>query len=525
MRSVKLLLWFVPSLALQGSCSASDRGEQDSAGEAGVSEGGNSATPEGGRGDQPETGGRMQGGDASSAGEQGGPAGQGGLTTPEGGAAGNGPGGAGDQAETSSGGVGGRTLEGGTVGAAGADSPETPLLKLGDSCTDSATCESEFCIDGVCCASSCTALCAECNSDGRCVAGQADDACTVFPCPSSSDCRTYDSESVQCLAIGTCAGASDCLYTDSPRGQACDGPAEACDGEGNCSLLANGSACTTDDSCATGSCVDGTCGIRITSCAQLRRVASAGALVEVATLMVVTFPPTQARGGAVILDGSFPEDLHVCLDSTELPVEYTDGFNTMITLPESTAVGTHTVRVFDTTGKVSRELPLNVISEFEPGPHFTRGDGFDLPFPVRSDVFVPLFLPTYPPVTNSWILPEGGEFVVTGKLESNNGVITATTGGGGPRFDGRYDVTHHRVPLTFSAPTGNCNDSDCSWEYIGIFSCPSSEPVEILGALVDVCAPNLDYDDYYDSSGYMWIPRTIVLFPKDDPFSQLVFSN
>jgi hypothetical protein len=511
------------TLALQGSCSTETR--NFSPGDTATDAGRDAGYESGGSDD----GGRAGDGDAGDGGDRSATGGQGGSSAQTGAApGGEGGGGAGGHIQGASGkpGTGGEAEsgnDGGAIGAGGEEPAPIPL-SLGDPCAEGASCLSGLCVDAVCCETACSELCAECNASGQCVAAESDENCTVFECPTSSSCRTYDSAFVQCLRVGECASTSDCGYTNTPRAQVCEGPADACDGEGNCTLWSNQSPCTSDDSCASGACIDGICGMRVADCADLSRVTSQDSLVEDPEFVIATLPPRQARGGAVLLDGQFLGAFRVCLGSKELTVEYRDGSNAMVVIPSSTALGTHEVTVIGANGKVSKTLTIQVLAEFEPGPTYTWSDQLESPFAIRTAVFVPQFLPTYPPVTNSWLSSDAPNFVASGAPDLDGGTITATMDGDSRwRFIGHYDVAHHRISLTFNSPPGTC--TKCSWGYVGIFSCPSPEPLNINGELVDVCAPGLDYSMYWAEGGIMRIPRTVVLFPTEDPFSQVVFGG
>ncbi|MBI5481686.1 MAG: FG-GAP repeat protein [Deltaproteobacteria bacterium] len=77
----------------------------------------------------------------------------------------------------------------------------------GDPCTTAAECQSGFCVDGTCCADSCTTPCMSCaNASGTCtsfiVAGQPD--------PASSP---------PCVAPSACDGAGNCVAPQTDAGQ------------------------------------------------------------------------------------------------------------------------------------------------------------------------------------------------------------------------------------------------------------------------------------------------------------------
>jgi len=93
----------------------------------------------------------------------------------------------------------------------------------GQVCASGKDCGSGYCVDGVCCASSCTTPCFSCNLQGK-----------------AGICSP--------LAINT---------TDSKAKPPCTGK-DACDGAGACKS-ALGQACTNNQSCSSGICMDGRC--------------------------------------------------------------------------------------------------------------------------------------------------------------------------------------------------------------------------------------------------------------------------
>ncbi|MBK8256421.1 MAG: hypothetical protein IPK82_27600 [Polyangiaceae bacterium] len=94
----------------------------------------------------------------------------------------------------------------------------------GTACTTNAQCQSGFCVDGVCCNSACT-----------------------FSCTACSLAKTG-------VASGTCANVSAGTDPDVE----CPGTTN-CNGNGQCSLLAQGAVCTLAAECASGFCADGRC--------------------------------------------------------------------------------------------------------------------------------------------------------------------------------------------------------------------------------------------------------------------------
>ncbi|MBI3184264.1 MAG: hypothetical protein HYZ28_19195 [Myxococcales bacterium] len=95
------------------------------------------------------------------------------------------------------------------------------MKPIGAACQSAAVCMSGFCVDGVCCDSSCDGTCEACNVAERL------GTCSRAPVGKSD--------------IGTCE------------------PPKACDAAGACSLLMPGQACTAASQCTTGHCIDGYC--------------------------------------------------------------------------------------------------------------------------------------------------------------------------------------------------------------------------------------------------------------------------
>jgi hypothetical protein len=150
--------------------------------------------------------------------------------------------------------------------------------QIGQPCTDASECQSEQCVDGVCCESSCEGACRSCGlpgSPGRCVsisAGRPDlhnqckdagkTACgTNGLCDGSGGCQKY--------ATGTECGVQSCkdgAYTPAPTcnaaGQCVASPSRSC-----FPFVCNDSTCYTSCSsqleCSSGNyCVDSSCGTK-----------------------------------------------------------------------------------------------------------------------------------------------------------------------------------------------------------------------------------------------------------------------
>lgn len=120
-----------------------------------------------------------------------------------------------------------------------------PKKADGAGCTASNQCTSGFCVDGVCCKSSCTGQCdscAEASSLGTCI--------PVDGMPRGT--RTACTAPYACSA-GACA-TSCTKDAECATGRACDTASKTC-----VPKKANGASCTGSSQCISGQCVDGTC--------------------------------------------------------------------------------------------------------------------------------------------------------------------------------------------------------------------------------------------------------------------------
>lgn len=130
-------------------------------------------------------------------------------------------------------------------------------LPNGASCVDAAECATEFCVDGVCCATECDA--GPCDSCSVATGANLDGTCAALTGPLCDDhnaCTTVDT----CKA-GACVGA---MPLDCPSADDCH---DNCDpSTGECIALQkpdgvvcdDGNACTVGDACAAGLCVGDT---------------------------------------------------------------------------------------------------------------------------------------------------------------------------------------------------------------------------------------------------------------------------
>ena len=207
-------------------------------------------------------------------------------------------------------GTGASASGGGGTGAGGASGAGN-----GEACLSGEECASGFCVDGVCCGSSCDGKCQGCAEavtgalDGTCAGLPVGTGDPAFPECSAGGCgkvqgwcscedgiKGADETDIDCggvcgatCTVGqACAGAVDCqggLGCVDGRccSSACDGACESCavpgkegicapiagpdpgfcDGAQQCSWtrscgLANGEFCTNDQQCGTGHCVAAT---------------------------------------------------------------------------------------------------------------------------------------------------------------------------------------------------------------------------------------------------------------------------
>jgi hypothetical protein len=186
---------------------------------------------------------------------------------------------------------------------------------LGAACGSAADCDAPgFCVDGVCCSTPCTELCAACNLPGQlgsCSAAPSDGACAPLACAAqSTDCRQVDASqlALNCESFGKCRAESSCAGVPEAAGVPCAEGAGTCDGNGACSVAGKallGAACTADADCSEGHCVAGANGASIccdTACEGVCQACSASGHCEAS-------PGVDARCPAVVC----PAD-NVCLD-------------------------------------------------------------------------------------------------------------------------------------------------------------------------------------------------------------------
>ena len=122
------------------------------------------------------------------------------------------------------------------------DGERVPKAANGDACTSFRDCQSGHCVDGVCCDKSCRGGCESCTlsgSAGTCKPipeGGEGTGCGLYRCTGeSSECPD------RCEAEEDCVAGSYCAF-------------------GTCrAKVPNGAACSGDEQCQSGHCVDNTC--------------------------------------------------------------------------------------------------------------------------------------------------------------------------------------------------------------------------------------------------------------------------
>ncbi len=165
---------------------------------------------------------------------------------------------------------------------------------LGQACAAAGDCLSNFCVDGVCCSSTCNGVCKSCNlgSPGTCsdiASGQEDNfpanICTgANSCDGAGTCKKDNGQTcaagAECVSgnclDGRCCGTASCPVCQScgvtgqegscqniPTGQPDNVPANTCVGTSSCDggvcKKNNGQVCAGAGECLSGNCIDGVC--------------------------------------------------------------------------------------------------------------------------------------------------------------------------------------------------------------------------------------------------------------------------
>jgi hypothetical protein len=341
--------------------------------------------------------------------------------------------------------------------------------ELGAGCRKNSECRSTHCVDSVCCEEACDGPCAQCGQNGRCdVVPQNDPACGETTCPDDSSCRDYETNIAlgRCLGLALCASSPQCTFADLPRGALC-GTSGACDGLGSCSLRRNGDSCSVAAECGSGRCLEGICGLAVAGCEQL--LPGASGVVESADRLYAAWPSTNVSGAATLLDGDFGSEFVVCFDAAVLTVLYADPWNAMVRIPTAN-IGTHSIRLLTPAGTVSKKIEINVTSTPALGPSHSTVAGPKPVFGTPPAIFIPARVYELDPITNIW-----DDMYSSLKWNFNGSPPNAS--GGSVAFDGhtssfvqamegRYDVTKHRVEVTFRQSCCDdgttCEPSICS---------------------------------------------------------------
>jgi MYXO-CTERM domain-containing protein len=145
---------------------------------------------------------------------------------------------------------------------------------LGTTCSSAVACDSGYCVDGVCCESSCSGECRACDLSGH--RGECLQVPNGTQCPDGNRCNGTETcqngvcsagQALDCHNSNVCTGetcdpAQGCLYNHLPDGTPCSN-GDACDGEELCSngVCSPGTAMDCDDRnpCTDDSCEGGGC--------------------------------------------------------------------------------------------------------------------------------------------------------------------------------------------------------------------------------------------------------------------------
>ena len=116
---------------------------------------------------------------------------------------------------------------------------------MGTVCTDDASCETGFCVDGVCCQTACDAACEQCSAAGLCdVMPTDDDACGAIDCDGlDTTCQDFqDLTADRCQSLGACAAANGAKCTNSTTAPPINGGwgGWSCGGWSDCSASCDG---------------------------------------------------------------------------------------------------------------------------------------------------------------------------------------------------------------------------------------------------------------------------------------------
>lgn len=137
---------------------------------------------------------------------------------------------------------------------------------LGAECAIDSGCDSGFCVAGRCCDNRCDGLCEACSDAGLCNDVPADDLrCTALTCGLGSACATYPATQAtnRCESRGVCKIECDPLSVsvDLACAEVAPGISGLCSAAGDCldPRAEIGAACNSTIDCTQGACVDGVC--------------------------------------------------------------------------------------------------------------------------------------------------------------------------------------------------------------------------------------------------------------------------
>ena len=173
------------------------------------------------------------------------------------------------------------------------------LLPAGQSCDSPEQCETGYCVDGVCCDSSCSGECESCDKEGssgvcspwdaqtdpelecgKCAVCDGAGECIMAVAGTDPKAACPTHQEVTCLLTGMCDGDGQCAYwsaeTVCDSGMCFEGtlyPDDHCDGKGNCvdsppvdccPYQCDGDTCgvscdTSEDCCEGFHCLAGSC--------------------------------------------------------------------------------------------------------------------------------------------------------------------------------------------------------------------------------------------------------------------------
>ncbi len=167
--------------------------------------------------------------------------------------------------------VGAESSGGSTQGGESTDGTRGPVdtgtLAVGEACDENEQCALGFCVDGVCCQTACTEVCARCDVpglEGTCSAVDDDDVCGGLSCPPDTECRSFvPPEGANCVALGECKLDVTCIEVASESGTSCQDGEGTCEG-GQCVVpdkLVLGDPCAQADECGSGICVPSSDGV------------------------------------------------------------------------------------------------------------------------------------------------------------------------------------------------------------------------------------------------------------------------